>query len=49
VDGGVLTFDPGAWGDELRLSVDDDGTGRGAVRECDETNNRYSYPENPCG
>jgi hypothetical protein len=37
-------------GDEgFVLAVDDDGTGAQTVFECDETNNEYTYADQPCG
>lgn len=50
VAAGVLELHPDEWGEDgLLLRVDDDGTGVGAVRECDESNNEYEYGDRPCG
>ncbi len=37
--GGIFELTLDQWGDGIRIVVDDDGTGVGAVDECDETNN----------
>jgi hypothetical protein len=48
--GGTFEIHPDAWGpDGFLLSVDDDGTGRGQLGECDESNNLYEYTEGICG
>ncbi len=49
VPGNVYYIDLDDWGDGAILSVDDDGTGRDAVWECDEDNNQVEYTESFCG
>lgn len=46
--GGMFELTPEQWLDGIRIVVDDDGAGEGAVDECDESNNEVELLEHLC-